>query len=67
MFVCVGVHGGLAFPEAGSRSGGRARGHLRVRALLGGAWRGQRTRSEDGRRCAARELHKNVASVGTHA
>ena len=30
MFVCVGVHGGLGLPEAGSRSGGRARGHLRV-------------------------------------
>ena len=66
VFVCVGVHGGLGLPEAGSRSGGRARGHLRVRALLGGVRvAGQRTRGEDGRGGAAREPHKNVGLVCT--
>ena len=60
MWVCVAA---LAFPEAGSSNGWRARGHLRVRALLGGVRvAGQRTRGEDGRRCTAREPHKDVAA-----
>ena len=55
--LCVGVHGGLGLPQAGWRGGGHARGHLRVRALLGGAWRAAHPRTADGTHCrSARSL-----------